>query len=140
MLASVSGTTAAVITEMAYPICDLLLAALVVGVLALRGWRIDRVWALLGGGFLALTVADCMYALQVAGGASAPSATTNLAYDVGVPLLALAAWQPAETLRGRQPRRATPCSACPPASPSGAGAARVRPLQPPRPAGAWRWR
>jgi diguanylate cyclase (GGDEF)-like protein len=98
VLASVSGNTAAVITEMAYPICDLLLAALVVGVLALRGWRLDRMWAMLGGGFLALAAADCMYALQVAGGASAPSTATNLAYDVGVLLLALAAWQPGEAL------------------------------------------
>lgn len=98
VLASVSGNTAAVITEMAYPICDLLLAALVVGVLALRGWRLDRMWAMLGAGFLALATADGMYALQVAGGASAPSTATNLAYDVGVLLLALAAWQPGEAL------------------------------------------
>jgi len=98
VLASVSGGTAAVITEMAYPICDLLLAALVVGVLALRGWRLNRMWAMLGGGFLALAVADCMYALQVAGGASAPTSMTNFTYDVGVLLLALAAWQPVASL------------------------------------------
>jgi diguanylate cyclase (GGDEF)-like protein len=97
VLASVSGNTAAVVTEMAYPICDLLLAALVVGVLAVRGWRLDRMWTMLGAGFIALATADCMYAMQVAGGASAPSAVTNLIYDVGVLLLALAAWQPAAT-------------------------------------------
>jgi diguanylate cyclase len=98
VLASVSGNTAAVITEMAYPICDLLLGALIVGVLALRGWRLDRMWAMLGVGFLALAAADCMYALQVAHGASAPSAATNFAYDIGVLMLALAAWQPAATV------------------------------------------
>jgi diguanylate cyclase (GGDEF)-like protein len=98
VLASVSGDTAAVITEMAYPLCDLLLAALVVGVLALRGWRLDRLWAMLGAGFIVLAAADCMYALQVAGGASSPSALTNMTYDVGVMLLALAAWQPAAAL------------------------------------------
>jgi diguanylate cyclase (GGDEF)-like protein len=98
VLATVSGGTAAVITEMAYPLCDLLLAALVVGVLALRGWRLDRMWGMLGVGFIALAVADCMYALQVAGGASAPSALTNMTYDIGVALLALAAWQPGATL------------------------------------------
>jgi diguanylate cyclase (GGDEF)-like protein len=98
VLASVSGNTAAVITEMAYPICDLLLAALIVGVLALRGWKLDRMWAMLGVGFLALAAADCMYALQVAGGASAPSTATNFAYDIGVMLLALAAWQPGATV------------------------------------------
>jgi diguanylate cyclase (GGDEF)-like protein len=94
VMASVSGDTAAVITEMAYPLCDLLLAALVVGVLALRSWRLDRMWAMLGGGFIVLAVADCLYALQVAGGASAPSSLTNMTYDIGVMLLALAAWQP----------------------------------------------
>ncbi|HXA53885.1 MAG TPA: aminotransferase class I/II-fold pyridoxal phosphate-dependent enzyme, partial [Solirubrobacteraceae bacterium] len=98
VLASVSGSTAAVITEMAYPLCDLTLAALVVGVLALRGWRLDRMWSMLGVGFIALAVADCMYALQVAGGASAPSALTNMTYDIGVMLLALAAWQPVSAL------------------------------------------
>jgi len=98
VLASVSGNTAAVVTEMAYPICDLLLAALVVGALAVRGWRMDRMWAMLGAGFIALATADCMYAMQVAGGASAPSAVTNLTYDLGVLLLALAAWQPAAAL------------------------------------------
>jgi diguanylate cyclase (GGDEF)-like protein len=101
--ASVSGNTAAVVTEMAYPLCDLLLAALVVGVLALRGWRLDRMWAMLGAGFLALAAADCMYALQVAGGASAPSSATNLAYDVGVLLLALAAWQPRTSVEADSP-------------------------------------
>jgi diguanylate cyclase (GGDEF)-like protein len=98
VLASVSGGAAAVTTEMAYPICDLLLAALVVGVLALRGWHLNRMWTMLGGGFLTLAVADCMYALQVAGGASAPSSATNLVYEIAVTLLALAAWQPQGTL------------------------------------------
>jgi diguanylate cyclase (GGDEF)-like protein len=101
--ASVSGNTAAVVTEMAYPLCDLLLAALVVGVLALRGWRLDRMWAMLGAGFLALAAADCMYALQVAGGAAAPSSATNLAYDVGVLLLALAAWQLRTSVEAERP-------------------------------------
>ena len=65
-MASVSGNTAAVVTEMAYPLCDLLLAALVVGVLALRGWRLDRMWAMLGGGFLAL--GDGRLHVRAAGG------------------------------------------------------------------------
>jgi diguanylate cyclase (GGDEF)-like protein len=99
VLASVSGDTAAVVTEMAYPICDLLLAALVVGVLALGGWRVNRMWGMLGIGFIVLAVADCMYALQVAHGATAPSSATNTMYDSGVLLLALAAWQRGATLQ-----------------------------------------
>ncbi len=93
ILASATGRATAVATELAYPIADLLLAALVVGVLALRGWRIDRTWALLGGGFLLLAVADCMYAAQVADGASQASPITDLFYLLAVALLALSAWQ-----------------------------------------------
>jgi diguanylate cyclase (GGDEF)-like protein len=93
ILASAAGSPLAVATELAYPIGDLLLAALVVGVLGLRGWRINRTWGLLGGGFLLLAVADCMYAAQVAGGASQPSSLTNLFYILSVILLAFAAWQ-----------------------------------------------
>jgi signal transduction histidine kinase/FixJ family two-component response regulator len=93
VLASVSGSTAAIATELAYPIGDLVLGALVVGVLALRGWRIDRSWGLLGGGFLLLALADCMYAVQVASGSSHPTSMTNFFYVLAVALLALAAWQ-----------------------------------------------
>ncbi|MBV8219798.1 MAG: GGDEF domain-containing protein, partial [Solirubrobacterales bacterium] len=93
VLASATGSPVAVATELAYPIGDLLLAALVVGLLALRGWQVNRAWTLLGGGFLLLTVADCMYAVQVASGSSAPSPMTNLMYVLAVALLAFAAWQ-----------------------------------------------
>jgi len=58
-----------------------------------REAREDRTWGLLGGGFLLLAVADCMYAAQVAGGASQPSSLTNLFYILSVILLAFAAWQ-----------------------------------------------
>jgi len=93
VLDSVSGNTAAVMTELAYPLCDLLLVGIVVGVLALRSWRLDRLWGLLGAGFIALAAADLLYAVQVAGGATSPSGPTNFAYDLGVAALALACWQ-----------------------------------------------
>jgi diguanylate cyclase len=93
VLDSATGGTAAVLTELAYPVGDLLLAALMFGVLALRGWRLDRSWALLAGGFVLLAIADSMYMAQVADGSSSPSPITNLAYVVAVALLAFAAWQ-----------------------------------------------
>jgi diguanylate cyclase (GGDEF)-like protein len=99
--ASATGSPTAVATELAYPICDLLLAALMVGVLALRGWRVDRTWGLLAGGFVLLAVADCMYAVQVAGGSSSPSPLTNLAYVVAVGALAFAGWQADPDIRPR---------------------------------------
>ncbi len=101
VLASATGSPIAVATELAYPIGDLLLAALVVGALALRGWQINRVWLVLGSGFLLLAVADCMYAVQVANGSSNPSPMCNLCYLLALALLAFAAWQ-------RQPERDEP--------------------------------
>jgi len=94
VLSTTTGGPAAVATELAYPIGDLLLAALVVGVFALRGWRVDRTLGFLGGGFLLLAVADCLYAVEVAHGSSNPTSMTNLFYFTAVALLAFAAWQP----------------------------------------------
>ncbi|MEA2157656.1 MAG: diguanylate cyclase, partial [Solirubrobacteraceae bacterium] len=74
----------------------------VVGVLALRGWRINRTWGLLGGGFVLLAVADCMYGAQVASGATQPSSLATLFYLLAVASLAFSAWQPAPD---RQPSR-----------------------------------
>jgi len=67
-----------------------------VGVLSLRGWRLDRGWAFLGGGFLVLTVADSIYLRQVAAGLTTSSNLADLFYMAGVALLAIAAWQPLE--------------------------------------------
>jgi diguanylate cyclase (GGDEF)-like protein len=100
LLVSTTGSTAAVATELAYPIGDLLLAALVVGAMTLRGWRLTRVWLLLGSSFLTLAVADCLYAVQVAAGSSAPSPMTNLLYVAAVAVLAAAAWQGGEERTG----------------------------------------
>ncbi len=94
VLEAAEGSPAAVATNLAYPVADLLLAALVVGVVAVRGWRLDRFWSLLGAGFLVLCVADVIYLLHVAGGASDASLVANVFYLSAVGLLALAAWQP----------------------------------------------
>jgi diguanylate cyclase (GGDEF)-like protein len=93
VLDSAEGSTAAVLTNLAYPIGDLLLAALVVGILALRG-RLERGWALLGAGFILLTAGDCIYLLQVLAGKADASLVANVFYMSGVAVLAAAAWAP----------------------------------------------
>ncbi|HWI22564.1 MAG TPA: EAL domain-containing protein [Baekduia sp.] len=94
VLETASGDTVAVVTNLAYPVCDLLLAALVTGVFAIRGWRPGRVWALLGAGFLSLTLADSIYLLQVAAGNFESTNVANIFFLAGVSLIAVAAWQP----------------------------------------------
>jgi diguanylate cyclase (GGDEF)-like protein len=94
VLVTATGPVAAVATNLAYPIADLILAALVVGILGLRGWRVDVGWGLIGGGFLSLAVADIIYVLYIAEGGLESSLTANAFYILGIGLLALAAWYP----------------------------------------------
>ena len=92
VLHSATGSWSAIATNLAYPIADLLLAALVIGLWALRGWGMDRAWATLGAGFLLLCVADSLYLLRVAGGSEQTGALPNLFFMAAVVLLASAAW------------------------------------------------
>jgi diguanylate cyclase (GGDEF)-like protein len=59
-----TGTPVQVATTLAYPIGDILMLALVVGVVALTRWRPGRTWSLLLVGLAALVVADVAYTLQ----------------------------------------------------------------------------
>ncbi|HET7588731.1 MAG TPA: GGDEF domain-containing protein [Solirubrobacterales bacterium] len=59
-----SGSTLEVATTLAYPLGDIVLLALVVGVVALTRWRPGRTWTLLLAGLAAMAVADVAYTLQ----------------------------------------------------------------------------
>jgi two-component system cell cycle response regulator len=48
-------------TNLAYPVCDLMLLGAIVSAVGLAGWRIDRLWATLGAAILALETADLIY-------------------------------------------------------------------------------
>jgi diguanylate cyclase (GGDEF)-like protein len=51
------------LTNLAYPTADLVLLGAIVSAIALAGWRVDRVWALLAGAILAWEGADIIYML-----------------------------------------------------------------------------
>lgn len=57
-----------VATNLAYPIGDLLLVAMVAGMFALSGWHAERAWLWLAGGLVANAVGDSMYLYQSAVG------------------------------------------------------------------------
>lgn len=63
-----SGTTLEAATSLAYPLGDIAMLALIVGVIALGGWRPDRTWALLLLGLAAMGVADIAYSVQSTSG------------------------------------------------------------------------
>ena len=56
-------------TSLAYTVGDLILLGAVVSAIALGGWRLDRMWVLLGGAVLAWEAADLMYLLGATGSA-----------------------------------------------------------------------
>jgi len=99
------GDTLAVVTNVAYPVLDLMLLGLILVAVALRGWRPDRTWLLLGAGTLAFWLADSLYLVATADG----TYTTPSAYDVGwvgsTVLYALAAWQPKSVSLARERTR-----------------------------------
>jgi diguanylate cyclase (GGDEF)-like protein len=92
-LRAATGNFAALATNVAEPVADLILAGLMVGILALRGFRLDRVWMLLGGGFMLLCVGDITFLLGVADGATTTSLVALVFYIAAVASIALAAWQ-----------------------------------------------
>jgi diguanylate cyclase (GGDEF)-like protein len=87
-----TGETAAVITNLAYPLGDILLLALVAAVFGMGGWRPSRSLLLLGAGFALSSIADAIYVVQVAHGVEGTTLVDPL-WPAAALLMALAAWQ-----------------------------------------------
>ena len=62
------GSTLAIATNLAFPLADLAIVAVLVGGLAMSGWRLGRCWTLLGAGFVLFAVSDTTYLFQIANG------------------------------------------------------------------------
>ncbi|HUC00827.1 MAG TPA: diguanylate cyclase [Solirubrobacterales bacterium] len=92
--ASSSDSTAAVATNLAYPIADLTLLTLVVTAASFTGWRPGAGWLTLGGGLIVLGVSDGLYLLQSAQGTYVEGGILDAAWPLGALLLAAAAWIP----------------------------------------------
>ena len=94
--ASAGALSPAVLTNLAYPIVDLLLLGLVVAILGLTGWRPGRGWILLGLGLATSAVADGMYLLQTAEGSYVEGTLLDALWPASALLVGLSAWQPAQ--------------------------------------------
>jgi diguanylate cyclase (GGDEF)-like protein len=97
---STHGSRLVVLTNLAYPIGDVLLLALIVFVFSVTRWRPGRAWALIAAGLLLNAVGDGIYLYQVAVGTYAEGTYLDLAWPLSLVLVALAAWQ----RPGRVPR------------------------------------
>ncbi|MFP5389815.1 MAG: GGDEF domain-containing protein, partial [Thermoleophilia bacterium] len=84
------------LTTLSYPLGDIAMLSMVVGVIALTGWRPGRTWSLLLAGLSALVVADIAYTLQATAGTLPGGEWINPIYLIAAVCLAAAVWQPAE--------------------------------------------
>jgi diguanylate cyclase len=93
ILGNATGTPAAVLTNSANALGDLLLISLLAGVVALHAWRPGPGWLLVGLGFVLFATADCAYLYRLAIDTYAPGSALDSMWVVGIAIMALAAWQ-----------------------------------------------
>ena len=89
-----TGTTLEKLTTLSYPLGDIGMLALVVGVVALTGWRPGRTWSLLLAGLSALVIADIAYTLQITEATLPSGEWVNPIYLIAAICLGAAVWQP----------------------------------------------
>ena len=91
---AIHGDAAAVATNLAYPVGDLVLLATVAVVFALAGWRPDRAWLLLGVGLGLWAIADTTFVAASADGAYTVGGPLDALWMGSALVVGLAAWQP----------------------------------------------
>ena len=100
VLESTEGSRSTVVTNLAYPIGDILLLSAVFGVFSLTGWRPGPRWLVLGLGILATTAADAIYLVQSANGTYVAGTWIDILWPTAMLLVASAAWLPDRTREG----------------------------------------
>jgi two-component system, cell cycle response regulator len=97
VLESTEGSPSTVVTNLLYPIGDLLLLSAVFGVFALTRWRPGPRWLLLGLGALATAAADSVYLFQTAEGTYVEGTWVDILWPAAMLLIAGSAWMPDRT-------------------------------------------
>jgi diguanylate cyclase (GGDEF)-like protein len=100
VLENTEGTTSTVVTNLAYPLGDVLLLSAVFGVFSLTGWRPGPRWLALGLGILATTTADAVYLFQSANGTYVEGTWVDILWPAAMLLVASSAWLPDRTREG----------------------------------------
>lgn len=93
VLESTEGPPSTVATNLAYPLGDVMLLALVVGAFALTSWRPGRAWLLIGASLAVFALGDSVYLFQTARGTYVEGSLVDVAWPAALLLMAYAAWQ-----------------------------------------------
>jgi two-component system cell cycle response regulator len=97
------GSAAAIATNFAYPVGDLILFAVVIGAFGLANWRPGRGWLLLGIGLAASAIADTGYLYTTANGTYAVGGVLDSMWLIAALSIGSSAWQPGKP-RSTKPR------------------------------------
>jgi two-component system cell cycle response regulator len=97
IVSSTSGSLAAVATNLAYPIGDMLLVGLAVLAVGLTGWRPGWPWMLIAAGLAVNALADSTYLYEVARSSYVEGGWLDALWPMAAILLAFAAWAPRRT-------------------------------------------
>jgi diguanylate cyclase len=100
VVTSTHGSRLVVLTNIAYPIGDVLLLALLVFVFSVTRWQPGRAWTLVAAGLVLNAVGDGIYLYQSAVGTYVEGTYLDLTWPIALVLVALSAWQ----RPGRVPR------------------------------------
>ena len=95
-LENISGDFGSLAVGAAYPLGDLLVLSMIVGVLTLKGRRPDRRWAALAGGLTIFVFADIVYLLRLSTDSYAQGTFLDALWVVGLGVLSMSAWQPTQ--------------------------------------------
>ena len=94
ILEATGGRSIEVATDLSYPLCDVLMLALVIGVFALTGWRPGRAWGFIGAGLMSMAAADSIYAYEAAKGMYVEGTALDALWPAATLLVGWAAWVP----------------------------------------------
>ncbi|MEA2494555.1 MAG: hypothetical protein QOJ29_2466 [Thermoleophilaceae bacterium] len=96
---STGGSALEVAANLAYPLADILLFSLVVGVLILAGLRQGRTWMVTAIGFAVFAVTDSIYGYQTAADTYVQGTLLDIGWPLAFACFAAAAWLRSERVR-----------------------------------------
>ena len=103
VLGAQSGlSTAAFVTDLAYPVGDALLLGVLIASMAMSEWRIDRRRGVLAAAVLAFVASDTIFLLQITNGTFVAGGLVDLGWLSAAPLIALAAYVPDASTMSRE--------------------------------------
>jgi diguanylate cyclase (GGDEF)-like protein len=102
ILSQTHGAPLTVATNLAYPLGDLVLLGLIVGIIAITGWRTQLDWWLIAVGLVIFGVTDSLYLLQTANNTYVQGGLLDLGWPGPMVIVGCAAWL--RPRAGRPPR------------------------------------